>query len=93
MNDISGSVIHLETDFEIVSSSSPNETGTSVDMTHLLCSLARTRQRTKGHALYQKWYQATQIPSNSNPQSNDSYLKVLGVPGAGALNRDLKAEP
>lgn len=87
MNDISDSVIHLDTDFEIVSSHSPNETGMSVDMTHLLCSLDQTRRRTKGRGLHQKGYQARQVPSDSNPQSNGSYLKVLAVPGLEALNR------
>lgn len=88
MNGIGDSVIHLETDFEIPSSGSPNETGTSVDAMHPLCSLAQTRQITKGHGLYQKGYQARRIPSNANPWSNDiNYLKVVAVPGPEALNR------
>lgn len=83
MSDISNSVIHLETDFEIVSSSTPDETGAPVDMMHLLRSLDQRRQRTGGHGLHQKGCWARRIPSNSNPQGNDRYLKVR-------LSRDWK---
>lgn len=66
MNNINDGVIHLETDFEIVIQFT-NETGKSVDMTQLLCSLDQGQQRTKAPpALYWAGYQDRPTPQDSD---------------------------